>query len=265
MKTLILTALLSGILWDSKAQNSIKMEAQQQDSLAISAVLEGRYFKGIYEGDVSLLHTAYHPGTLLFGDVKGQPYAKNLLEYFDGVKNRQSPKDSGKPFKGEIHAIKVINSIAIAEVRVTMYDFVYEEFLSFHKIDGKWLLVNKMMSDTAGQPTGRELKETPAEECKVRLVAYIEILPAFEKEVKEGLTVMAAASNKEPGCEQFVVNTRNDSPLSIVIYEAYKDDEAFQSHKTFPHAKKFFELVKGKIVQDKIEVVMLTGLKQTVH
>lgn len=151
MKTLILIALLSCATWDSQAQNKIKMESQQRDSLAISRVLEDNYFKGIYEGDIALLSTAYHPGTLLFGDVKGKPYAKNLPEYLDGVKNRQSPKDSGKPFKGEIRSIKVINSIAIAEVKVRMYDFVYEEFLSFHKIDGKWFLVNKMMSDTADQ------------------------------------------------------------------------------------------------------------------
>lgn len=263
MKALILTALLSCILRDSKAQNSIKMESQQQDSLAISQVLEGSYFKGIYEGDVALLKTAYHPGTLLFGDVKGQPYAKNLPEYLDGVKHRQSPKDSGKPFKGEIRSIKVVNSIAIAEVKVTMYDFVYKEFLSFHKINGKWFLVNKMMSDTAGQPTGKESEKMPAEESKARLVAYIEILPAFEKEVKEALRVMEAESNKESDCEQFEVNTRNDSPLSIVIYETYKNDEAFQAHKTSPHAKKFFEFVKGKIVNDKIEVVMLTGLNSS--
>jgi quinol monooxygenase YgiN len=263
MRTLILTALLSFILWDSKAQNSIKMESQQQDSLAISQVLESSYFKGIYEGDIALLSTAYHPGTLLFGDVKGQPYAKNLPEYLDGVKNRQSPKDSGKPFKGEIRSIKVVNSIAIAEVKVTMYDFVYQEFLSFHKINGKWLLVNKMMSDTAGQPSSKESKKTTAGESKMNVVAYIEILPGFEKEVKEGLVQMAAESNKESDCEQFVVNTRNDSPSSIVIYETYKDDEAFQSHKSSRHAKTFFELVKGKIVNDKIEVVMLTGLNSS--
>jgi quinol monooxygenase YgiN len=255
----MLIALLSCTLWDSKAQNRIKMEPQQQDSAAISRILEDVYFKGIYEGNVALLKTAYHPGTLLFGDVKGQPYAKNLSEYLDGVQNRQSPKDSGKPFKGEIHSIEVINSIAIAEVKVTMYDFVYQELLSFHKINGKWFLVNKMISDIA-KPTSKESEKRPAETSKVTLVANIEILPAFEKEVKEGLVVMRAESNKELGCEQFVVNTRNDSPLSIVIYEVYKDDETFQSHKTSPHAKKFFELVKGKIVNDKIEVIMLTGL-----
>ncbi len=127
------------------------METQKESIAAISDILENRYFKGIYEGNVALLTTVYHPGTLLFGDVKGQPYAKDLAQYLDGVKNRQSPKDSGKPFKGEVLNVNVVNSIAIAEVRVTMYDFVYQEFLSFHKIEGKWLLVNKMISDVANQ------------------------------------------------------------------------------------------------------------------
>ena len=63
------------------------------------------------------------------------------------VKNRQSPRDSGKPFEGGIVDIRVTNSIAVAEVKVKMYDFNYHEYLSFHKIDGQWLIVNKMISD----------------------------------------------------------------------------------------------------------------------
>lgn len=115
--------------------------------MAITQSLENIYFKGIYEGDVELLRTIYHPGTLLFGDVKGQPYAKTLEQYLDGVKNRQSVKDSGKPFKPEIIDIRIINTIAAVELKVKMYDFNYHEFLSFHKLDGKWLIVNKMISD----------------------------------------------------------------------------------------------------------------------
>ncbi len=123
------------------------METLQKDSLAISNSLENFYFKGIYEGDVDALSQIFNTGTLLFGDVKGEPYAKTLDQYLDGVKNRQSPKDSGKPFKGEILNIKMVNSIAVAELRVKMYDFIYQEFLSFHKLNGKWLIVNKMISD----------------------------------------------------------------------------------------------------------------------
>ena len=122
------------------------MEDAKQDSIAISRVLES-YFKGIYTGDTDLLKTVYYSGTLLFGDVKGQPYAKTLEQYLDGVAHRQSPKDSGKPFNSEIIGIDVVNSIAVARVRVKMYDFNYQEFLSFHKFDNHWLIVNKMISD----------------------------------------------------------------------------------------------------------------------
>lgn len=123
------------------------MKTQQTDTAVISQVLENYYFKGIYEGDLNALNKVFNPGTLLFGDVKGTPYAKTLDQYLDGVQHRQSPKDSGKPFKGEILNIYVVNSIAIAEVKVTMYDFLYHEFLSFHRIDGNWYIVNKMISD----------------------------------------------------------------------------------------------------------------------
>jgi hypothetical protein len=123
------------------------MENNSADSAAIAGILNNVYFKGIYEGDVQLLGTSFFSGTLLFGDVKGVPYYKTLAQYLDGVKNRQSPKDSGKPFKGEIVQIDIINTIAVAKVKVKMYDFNYSEMLSFHKLDGKWVIVNKMISD----------------------------------------------------------------------------------------------------------------------
>jgi hypothetical protein len=123
------------------------MKNQGEDSARIAYVLTEIYFKGIYEGDTKILESIYYPGTLLFGDAAGKPYFKTIAQYLDGVKNRQSPKDSGKPFNGEIISIHVINSIAIAEVKVKMYDFNYHEFLSFHQLNGNWLIVNKMISD----------------------------------------------------------------------------------------------------------------------
>jgi len=125
------------------------MKNDQHSKAAITQTLEDYYFKGIYEGDVDLLNRVFNKGTLLFGDVKGQPYAKSLDQYLDGVAHRQSPKDSGKPFDGTIISIEVVNTIAIANVHVKMYEFNYDEFLSFHKIDGKWFIVNKMISDSA--------------------------------------------------------------------------------------------------------------------
>ena len=261
MKTFLLTAFLSCALLVLKAQNLKKMETNQ-DSLAISQSLEDYYFKGIYEGDINTLGNILNPGTLLFGDVKGQPYAKTLDQYLDGVAHRQSPKDSGKPFKGEISNIRVVNSIAVAEVKVTMYDFVYHEFLSFHKIDGQWLLVNKMISDIADKAVEKDSTNVSVN-TKVTVVAYMNILPGFENEMKKALGTMATASRKEKDCEQFDANIRSDSPRMVVIYETYKSNEAFQLHKTSSHALAFFEFAKGKIVDDKIEGVYLTEVNSS--
>src|SRR5438874_8397984 len=148
MKALLFTTFLSCTLLVLKAQNLKKMETNQ-DSLAISQALENYYFKGIYEGDINILGNILNPGTLLFGDIKGQPYAKTLDQYLDGVAHRQSPKDSGKPFKGTIISIDVVNSIAVAKVHVKMYEFNYDEFLSFHKINNRWMIVNKMITAVA--------------------------------------------------------------------------------------------------------------------
>lgn len=131
-----------------KAQNNNTMKNQSIDTVAITKVLEEQYFNGIYEGNVALLGSAFHHDSLLFGDINGTPYAKTLEQYLEGVKNRQSPKDSGKPFHGEILSLHIVNSIAVAEAKVTMYDFVYHDILSFHKINGNWVIVNKMLTDT---------------------------------------------------------------------------------------------------------------------
>jgi hypothetical protein len=149
MKTVLLTAFMLWTFQSIKAQNNIKMENQQEDVLVITDAIENFYFKGIYEGDEMLLGSIFQPGTLVYGDVKGQPYFKTVDLYLEGVKNRQSPKDSGKSFKGEILDIKVVNSIAMAEINLKMYEFNYRDFLSFHKINGKWLIVNKMLTDVS--------------------------------------------------------------------------------------------------------------------
>lgn len=147
MKTLLLTAFMLWSFQSIKAQNKTAMETSRQDKKTIAKAIENYYFNGLYDGDISLLTQIFNEETLLYGDIKGVPYAKTLDQYLDGVKNRQTPKDSGKPFKGEIIKIKVVNSIAIAEVKVKMYEFEYYDMLSFHKIDGKWLIVNKMLTD----------------------------------------------------------------------------------------------------------------------
>jgi hypothetical protein len=148
-KAILLIVFMFSTAQGIKAQNNNTMKTHNSDTEAIRAAIENYYFKGIYEGDVLVLGSIFYPGTLVYGDVNGQPYFKTADLYLDGVKNRQSPKESGKPFKGEILTIKVVNSIAMAEINLKMYDFNYWDFLSFHKINGKWYIVNKMLTNVS--------------------------------------------------------------------------------------------------------------------
>ena len=151
MKLLLFSSFLfiamTSIAHQPSTKNAMDIKNYNTDSADITRILNDAYFKGIYEGDVNLLGSIFYSGALLFGDAAGKPYFKTIAQYLDGVGHRQSPKDSGKPFKGEILSVEVINSIAMAKVHVRMYDFNYFELLSFHKLDGKWVIVNKMISD----------------------------------------------------------------------------------------------------------------------
>lgn len=123
------------------------MKSNEHAQAAIKQALNDYYFAGIYRGDVSLLAQIFHPGTLLFGDVNGKPYAKTLAEYLDGIASRVSPADSGQPYETEIVRIEVVNSIAVATVWVRMYAFNYYDMLSWNQIEGRWLIVNKLLTN----------------------------------------------------------------------------------------------------------------------
>jgi quinol monooxygenase YgiN len=96
---------------------------------------------------------------------------------------------------------------------------------------------------------------------KLILIANIKIISGFEGDIKKATIAMAVETRKEKGCESFLIHTRNDSPQTVVFYEIYDSEEAFQQHKTFPHAERYFEFFKGKIENDRPEVTFLTELK----
>jgi hypothetical protein len=105
------------------------------------------YFKGIFFGDIPKLRLAFHPQCLLFGDINGQPYFKTVTEYLEGVQNRKSPHEMGETFKMKILSIELINSIAYVKLQVPMLGYNYQDFISMNKIDGRWMIVNKLFTN----------------------------------------------------------------------------------------------------------------------
>lgn len=122
------------------------MNNYSDNAAAITAALSN-YFTGIYNGDVELLRSTFHPQALVAGDVNGQPYFKTIDQYLEGVKNRKSPLALNETFRMEILSIEIINSIAIAKARVPLFEFNYYDLLSLSKINGEWVIINKLLTN----------------------------------------------------------------------------------------------------------------------
>ncbi|TMU55178.1 nuclear transport factor 2 family protein [Flagellimonas algicola] len=104
------------------------------------------YFNGIYQGDVELLRSVFSKNAMLYGDIKGQPYEKELDAYLETVKQRKSPKDLKEDFKMEIVGVELMGRLAVVKAHLPMLGYNYYDFLSLYYTDGKWSIVNKLFA-----------------------------------------------------------------------------------------------------------------------
>ena len=112
---------------------------------AITKVIRD-YFYGIYNGDVEKLQQSFTPEARLYGDVKGEEYARTLEEYLTGVRSRKSPSELNEKFGMEIISIEVVGNTAMAKAHLKMLDFNYYDFLSLCVVNKDWKIVNKLFS-----------------------------------------------------------------------------------------------------------------------
>ncbi|MEM9647768.1 MAG: nuclear transport factor 2 family protein [Bacteroidota bacterium] len=104
------------------------------------------YFNGIYSGDTNLLESAFSKNAMLYGDIKGEPYEREMDPYLESVKQRKSPKDLGENFRMEIVGMEIIGRLAMVKAHLPMLGYNYYDFLSLYYVDGKWSIVNKLFA-----------------------------------------------------------------------------------------------------------------------
>ena len=70
-------------------------------------------------------------------------------------------------------------------------------------------------------------------EVKIRIQS--EHVENFMAKVAEN----ARAARGEPGCKTFDVSVDPNDKTSVMLYEVYADEKAFQAHQETPHFKKY--------------------------
>ena len=89
------------------------------------------------------------------------------------------------------------------------------------------------------------------------IIARLTMQEGKETEAIEMLRTMAAAvQSEEPGALAYIVHRSKDKPSEIVIFDAYADDAALQTHMQTPHMGafgaaigQFFDAPQTKIEQ----------------
>ena len=79
----------------------------------------------------------------------------------------------------------------------------------------------------------------------VTIVARYRARPGEGDAVAAALTAHVAATRAEPGCLQFDACRSVDDPDEFVLYETYRDEAAFESHRASPHFQRY---IAGDVV-----------------
>jgi hypothetical protein len=116
------------------------------DAANVACLMEGlqRYFDLMYDCDTSRFDEVFYPTVHLHGFRDGEMKAWSAEVYRDILDRRQSPKSQNAPRQDDILLIDFASATqALTKVRVRISTMWFIDYLTWHRIDGKWLITSK--------------------------------------------------------------------------------------------------------------------------
>jgi hypothetical protein len=103
-----------------------------------------RYFDLMYDCDTSRFDHVFRSTVQLHGFRDGQMVMWSASTYRDILDKRQSPKSLNAPRADEILLMDFASATqAFAKVRLRISSMVFVDYLTWHCIDGQWLITSK--------------------------------------------------------------------------------------------------------------------------
>jgi hypothetical protein len=110
-----------------------------------------KYFDLMYDCDTSRFDDVFRPTVHLHGFRDGEMKAWSAEVYKSILDQRQSPKSQNAPREDEILLVDFASSTqALTKVRVRISSMVFIDYLTWHHIDGRWLITSKGFHLEAG-------------------------------------------------------------------------------------------------------------------
>ena len=103
-----------------------------------------RYFDLMYDSDVSRFDRVFRSTAQLHGVRQGEMRLLTAQAYRDALARMPSPRSQNAPRHDEILLMDVASrDQALVKVRVRINAILYVDYLSYHRIDGDWLITSK--------------------------------------------------------------------------------------------------------------------------
>jgi hypothetical protein len=103
-----------------------------------------RYFDLMYDSDVSRFDRVFRSTAQLHGVRHGEMRLLTAQAYRDALARTPSPRSQNAPRQEEILLMDVASrDQALVKVRVRINAILYVDYLSYHRIDGDWLITSK--------------------------------------------------------------------------------------------------------------------------
>jgi hypothetical protein len=102
------------------------------------------YFDLMYDSDVSRFDRIFRSTAQLHGIRHGEMRLLTAQGYRDALARTPSPRSQNAPRHEEILLMDVASrNQALVKVRVRINAIVYVDYLSYHRVDGDWLITSK--------------------------------------------------------------------------------------------------------------------------
>ena len=105
------------------------------------------YFDGLYDGDADKLASIFHEAAALTYEQDGQVTVLPLAQWLKAVRERPAPKARGLARDDAILLLDQSGpTTALVKVRCQIPPRYFTDYLSLLKIDGRWLVVQKVFA-----------------------------------------------------------------------------------------------------------------------